>query len=261
MDNILKAKFFQLKEKFHFNIDVANIHFYQRIKNVVNKSLFFSAASTLSFSFSCLLLNGYVNFSSNLLLSIIFLPLFLSYVNKLNIKYQPQFTKLSSRLPSFLRFFSFIKSAEDSFFFSKDKIITLLADNDFQLVFYDFFNMAKNHIFKIEEQKKYIKNIVLFKSFLEVGNYSQAADYFIDLYGVAHQFEYMVYHNSHNYHDIQLLRTRKKIIDDFLDSVEDNDFNSQNIKSKSIFLSKNVPLQESSSLHQKKIDWKKLMDD
>lgn len=261
MDNIIKTKFLELQDKFHFNLDVKNIHFYKKIKDNVNKTVFLSAASGLSFLFSLWLVQGNTtNMAGHFFVSLFFFPFFFSLLKKLNLKRPAKFTLLSSKLPRFLRSISFIKSAEDSFFYSRDKIATMLANEDVQLVFFDFFHMAKQHIYQTEQQRNFIKNIVTFKAFLETKNYYKAADYFIELYAVAHQFEYMVHDNYENSHDTLLLKTRKKIMDDFLEQPDFDNFSIKQFKSQSLHLQKDLP-QKFSKDSEKKVNWKKLMED
>lgn len=262
MDSILKAKFVQLKEFFNFHGDIKNIMFYKKIKTIFNHSLFLLASTGLSFLLSIFLLNGIHSIPSNLIISMFFVPLFLSYFKKLNFQYQPKFTLLSNKLPGFLRLFPFIKSSEDSFFFSKEKISKMLEDKNCQLVFYDFFNMAKNNLFKFEEQRKFTQNIILFKSFLESENYTKASDYFIELYGVAHQFEYMVYDDYQSPHDIQMLKTKKIILDEFLHKIDIEDFQETEVPTKKVYLTKEINQKTSFDNDSKnKVNWKKLMDD
>lgn len=267
MDNILKTKLVQLKEHFNFQLDVKNIQFYKRIKTIINKSIFIIGSFGLAFLFSILILNGFRSFSTNFWTSAFFIPFFSVYLNKINIKFQPQFTRLSSKLPKFLRILPFIKSAEDSFFFSRDNISKMLVDKNCQLVFYEFFNMAKNNIYKFDDQKIFTQQMVIFKSCLESANYVKAADYFIELYATAHQFEYMIYDDYQTHHDIQMLKTRKILIDDFLHQADVDDFSEQAIKSKSISLTKDNPVvnksfsSNESKNKENKVNWKKLMDD
>ena len=261
MDNILKTKFVQIKEHFNFQLDVKNIQFYKCIKNIMNKTIFVFGAAVLAFLFSILILQGVKSFTINLWLSAFFIPFFASYINKLNVKFQPKFTLFSTKLPKFLRVFSFIKSAEDSFSFSKNNVAKMLVDKNCQLVFYEFFNMAKNHIYKIEEQKIFTQYIVLFKSSLESSNYIKAADYFIELYIRAHQFEYMLYEDYQTHHDIQMLKTRKILIDDFLLKVDIEDCFEESTKPKHIYLNANKEKFLSPSESKNKVNWKKLMDE
>lgn len=261
MDNFIKTKFLELKEKFHFNVDVKNINFYKKIKHTMNQTIFFSAAAGLSYLFSLWLVNGNTTtMSGYFFVSLFFFPFFFSFLKKLNLKRPAKFTLLSSKLPRILRSISFIKSVEDSFFYSRDKIATMLSDENFQLVFFDFFHMAKQHIYKTEEQRNFTKNIVTFKAFLESKNYSKAADYFIELYGVAHQFEYMVHDNYQNSHDFSLLKARKKIMDEFLEPNDFDSFSIQHFKTQSLQLQKELPKQPSKE-NREKVDWKKLMED
>lgn len=195
--------------------------------------------------------------AGNFFISLIFIPFFLAYLRKLNLKYPAKFTLLSSQLPSFLKVLPFIKSSEDSFLFSKDKISKMLTDENFQLVFYDFFNMAKNNIFKFDEQKRFTQNIILFKSFLESGNFIKAADYFMELYGVAYQFEYLIYDDYQSPHDLKLLKARKTIIDEFLQDSDIGQYSHDTFKAKSLSLNKDL----SSTSSRPKVNWKKLMDE
>lgn len=261
MDNILKSKFVQMKEHFNFHLDLKNIKFYKGIKDTFNKSLFISGASGLSFLLSLWILNGFHGLFAHFLICIFFFPLFFAYLKKLNMKYPLKLTLLSTKLPGILKLFPFIRSAEDSFFFSRDKISKMLADKNCQLVFYDFFNMAKNNLFKFDEHKRFSQDLVLFKSFLESSNYLKAADYFIELYGSSHQFEYMVYDDYQNAHDLQLLKVRKKIMDEFLQQNDIDDFAVQNVKSKSIYLTKELPQNSMEQKTKPKVNWKKLMDE
>lgn len=260
MDNVIKAKYLELKDKFHFNVDVKNIKFYQKIKDTFTQTVFLSGAAGISSLFSYWLVHGATTtISGYFLVSLFFFPFFYSFLKKLNVKKPAKFTLLSSKLPNFLRLFSFIKSAEDSFFYSRDKIATMLADENFQLVFFDFFHMAKQHIYKTEEQRRFTKNIVTFKAFLESKNYNKAADYFIELYGFAYQFEYLVHDDYQNSHDVSLLKARKKIIDEFLEPLDLDSFPIQQFKTKSLQLQKELP--NNSKNAGEKINWKKLMDD
>lgn len=259
MDNILKTKFIQLKEHFNFNVDLKNIKFYKNIKRVFNASLFLSFSAICSFALSVVILNGFITPSAHFFISLIFVPFFLFVAYKLNTRFQPKFTALYKQLPSFLRFIPFVKSAEDSFFFSREKIAKMLSNKECQLVFFDFFSMAKSHIFKYDEHKKFTQNIVLFKSYLETDNYLKAADHFIELYGDSYKFEYLIHDNHPSSHDLDLLNARKKLIDEFLHQNSLDDLSSQNIKAKSLEISKNFS--EKPSSERKKIDWKKLMND
>lgn len=255
MDSILKSRFIQLKEKLNFNLDINNIKFYQKIKNMFTNTVFISAAAFFSFLLSVWILNGFSTWTAHFFISFIFFPLFFSFIFKLNLKHPLKFTLLSSRLPSFLKLFSFIKSTEDSFFFSKDKISKMLVDENFQLVFYDFFNMVKNHIFNVDEQRHFTKNVILFKSSLECGNFIKAADFFMELYGVAYQFEHLIYNDYQNTHDLQLLKARKSMIDDFLKESELEEYAKNNTNSLNIY--------KNSFPHtpKTKVNWKKLMDE
>lgn len=260
MDNVIKTKYLELKEKFHFNVDIKNIKFYQKIKNTFTQTVFFSSASCISFLFSLWLVHGTTaNMAGCFFIALFFFPFFFSFLKKLNLKRPAKFTLLSSKLPKFLRTFKFIKSAEDSFFYSRDKISNMLSDENFQVVFFDFFHMAKQHIYKTEEQRRFTKNIVTFKAFLETKNYDKAADYFIELYGVADQFEYLVHDDYQNSHDYSLLKTRKKIIDEFFEHTELDNFSIQKFKTQSLQLQKELP--KNSSKEKEKINWKKLMDE
>lgn len=259
MDNILKTKFIQLKEHFNFNVDLKNIKFYKNIKKVFNTSLFLFFASVCSFATSVFILDGFILPSAHFFISLIFLPFFLSVAYKLNIKFQPKFTSLHYKLPSFFKKIPFIKSAEDSFLFSREKIAHMLSQKECQLVFFDFFSMAKSHIFKYDEHKKFTKNIVLFKSYLETENFLKAADYFIELYGDSYKFEYLIHDNHPSTHDLDLLHARKKMIDDFLHQNSIDDLTTQNLKAKSLEISKDFS--EQTTTERKKVDWKKLMND
>lgn len=259
MDNILKTKFLQLKENFNFNVDLKNIKFYKNIKKVFNASLFLSFSAICSFSISVLILNGFVSPGAHFFISLFFVPFFISIAYKLNTKFQPKFTALYKKLPSFFRLIPFVKSAEDSFFFSREKIANMLSHKECQLVFFDFFSMAKSHIFKYDEHKKFTQNIALFRTYLETSNYLKAADYFIELYGDSYKFEYLIHDNHSSSYDLDLLHARKKMIDEFLQQNYVDELNSQNIKAKSLEISKNFSEQPISE--RKKIDWKKLMND
>lgn len=261
MDNILKSKFVQMKEHFNFHLDFKNIKFYKRIKDTLNQSMFISGASGLSFLLSLWILNGFHGLFAHFLICIFFFPLFFAYLKKLNIKYPMKLTLLSSKLPSIFKMIPFVRSAEDSFFFSRDKMAKMLADKNCQLVFYDFFQMAKNNIFKFDEHKRFSQDLVLFKSYLESANYLKAADYFIELYGSSHQFEYMVYDDYQNPHDIQLLKARKTMMDEFLQQNDIDDFSIQNMKAKSLYLNKEVPTHSHDNKVKSKVNWKKLMED
>lgn len=246
MDTVLKNKFIQLKDNLKFQIDFDNIHFYHLIKKSFNKTTFVAGSFFVSFVLSTWILKGTPSFYLNFLISTIFTPLFLAFFKKLNMKHPAKFTLLSSRLPSLFRFIPFIKSSEDSFFFSKDKITDTLKDERNQVILYDFFLLVKQHIVNIDEKYNFDKNITFFKSSLESGNFIQASNYFMELYIVAFQYEYLI-NNDHtpSTHDIDLLRARKSIIEEFLQEKDIHDYSLDYHKPSNKF-NKNIFFQESS---------------
>jgi hypothetical protein len=73
MDNVIKSKFIELKEKFNFNLDVKNIKFYQKIKNTFNNAIFLISSSVLSFLLSLWILNGFTVLVGHIIISLIFI--------------------------------------------------------------------------------------------------------------------------------------------------------------------------------------------
>lgn len=263
MDSVLKEKFVQLKDLFNFQSDIKNILFYKKIKKIFNLSLLFLPSAILSFSLLKLLFNDMALqtwFEISFVFS--FIPIFSACFEKLFLHFPPKFNLISYKLPSFLRLLPFIKSAEDSLLFSKEKIAKMLEDKNCQFVFYEFFKMAQNNLLIIKEQKKFTQNIILFKSFLESGNYTIASDYFIELYAVAHYFEYMVHDDYISPHDIEMLKTKKIILDEFLHKIDIEDFQENESPTKKIYLTKSINQKTTFNNDSKnKVNWKKLMDD
>lgn len=266
MNEYFKNNYFKFKEHFHLDMDVKNFLFYKKIKNIFSKSFLLASSTGLSFLLSYHLLGSGFSFNNYFFTSIIFFPLFLSLIQRLQIKHPLKYTQISHKLPSFLRFLSFIKSSEDSFFFSRDKISKMLEDKNAQFIFYEFFNNSKPFVDSLKDYKEYNSNIAFFKNCLEKKDFIKAAEYFMELYTFAYQYENLSFNS--NYHDIELLHIKKELIDEFLHEVniekvfmknqlnlpKDHD-NNQNIN----YLYKNIPETKNSNVTPK-VNWKKLLD-